>query len=349
VPSRPAASLLRGFSAPVRLEPAPSTEDLERLLAHDDDAFNRWQAAQSLALRAIFARVDALHNGTSAPKATGFVAALKALLTKAEADPAFAALALALPSEIDLAREVGENVDPDILFNARKGLREEIGAALRDDLERLYAAFSDKGAFRPDAAGAGRRALRAATLDLIGAGDAEKGRALALSQFDAASNMTDRLSALGVLALLGGAAREDAFARFYAQFAGDSLVIDKWFALQATIPEEATTQRVLKLMMHHDFSLTNPNRIRALIGAFANANPTCFHALDGSGYDLLTQIVLELDPKNPQIASRLLSSLRSWRTLEPKRRALVEAKLRHILAQPSLSADVKDIATRAIG
>ena len=154
---------------------------------------------------------------------------------------------------------------------------------------------------------------------------------------------------LAALALLGGPAREDALARFHAQFAGDSLVLDKWFALQATIPEASVIHRIAALMTHPDFSLANPNRVRALLGTFANGNLTRFHALDGSGYDLLTRAVLELDGKNPQVAARLLSAWRSWRTLEPRRRTLIEARLRQIVGQERLSADVKDIATRALG
>lgn len=348
IPSQPVVSALRGFSAPVRLEPAPESADLEKLLACDDDPFNRWQAAQSLALRAIFARVDAARAGAPLPSAPGYVAALRTVLSGADADPAFAAQALSLPSETDLAREAGSNVDPDELFAARYGLREEIGRALASGAEAIYARLSEAGPYSPDAASAGRRSLKAVALDLVAAGDPAKGSALAESQFAAAGNMTDRLSALALLAFLGGDAREKAFAAFYAQFEGDALVIDKWFALQATIPEPATTQRVIKLMSHPDFSLTNPNRVRSLIGVFANANLTRFHALDGSGYDLLTKIILELDPKNPQVAARLLSSLRSWRTMEPRRRALIETRLRQIVAQEGLSADTKDIATRAL-
>jgi aminopeptidase N len=347
-PTRPVASLLRGFSAPVRLEPAAADADLAHLLAHDDDPFNRWQAAQSLALRAIFARVAAARDGTPKPDAQGFIHALRSLLKEAGRDPAFVAQALSLPSEIDLAREAGDNVDPDILFEARMGLRGEIGCALAQATGPLYEGLVDDGPFRPDAAGAGRRALRATLLDLVAAGDPESGAALALRQFSEAGNMTDRLSALSVLALLGGAAREDALARFHAQFAGDSLVLDKWFAIQAMIPEESVIHRIAALMTHPDFSLANPNRVRALLGSFANGNLTRFHALDGSGYDLLTRIVLELDGKNPQVAARLLSAFRSWRTLEPRRRTLIETRLRQILAQQSLSADVKDIATRAL-
>ncbi|MBL1258348.1 aminopeptidase N [Methylocystis sp. Sn-Cys] len=348
IPSQPVVSALRGFSAPVRLEPAPESAALEKLLACDDDPFNRWQAAQSLALRAIFARVDAARAGAPLPAAPGYVAALRTILSGADADPAFAAQALSLPSETDLAREAGSNVDPDELFAARFGLREEIGRALASEAEAIYARLSEAGPYSPDAASAGRRSLKTVALDLVAAGDPAKGSALAESQFAAAGNMTDRLAALALLALLGGDAREKAFAAFYAQFEGDALVIDKWFALQATIPEPATTQRVIDLMSHPDFSLSNPNRVRSLIGVFANANLTRFHALDGSGYDLLTKIILELDPKNPQVAARLLSSLRSWRTMEPRRRALIEARLRRIVAQEGLSADTKDIATRAL-
>ena len=348
VPSRPAPSLLRGFSAPVRLEPAPDSADLERLLACDDDPFNRWQAAQTLALRAIFSRVAAAQAGATAPTAPGYIDALKALLTKAEDDPAFAAQALALPSEIDLAREARENVDPDVLFAARMGLRAEIGRAFANDFERLYAAMNNNGPYTPDAASAGRRALRAVALDFVAAGEVAKGAKLAAEQFAHATNMTDRLSALSALTLIGGPARETALEQFYAQFAGDGLVLDKWFALQAMIPEEGTTHRVVTLMTHPEFSLSNPNRVRALLGTFTNGNLTRFHALDGSGYDLLTRVVLELDPRNPQVAARLLSSLRAWRTMEPRRRALIETRLRHILDQPALSADVKDIATRAL-
>ncbi|TLG78994.1 aminopeptidase N [Methylocystis sp. B8] len=344
IPSRPIVSLLRGFSAPVRIEPAPSSEDLERLLAYDDDPFNRWQASQSLALRTIFNRLE-----TGALEAQGLGEALRLLLAKAEADPALVAQALSLPSEIDLAREKATDVDPDVLFDARMSLRAEIGKSLRSDLDDIYARFSDVGAYTPDAASAGRRALRNVALDLLAAGDPERGRSLAMAQFETAGNMTDKLAALATLALLGGHAREEAFARFYAQYAGDALVIDKWFSLQAMIPEEATTQRVLGLMTHREFSMANPNRVRALIGAFANGNLTRFHALDGSGYDLLTSVVLDVDPKNPQLSARLLSALRSWRTMEPRRRDLIEARLKHIVAQESLSADLRDIATRALG
>jgi len=348
----PALSVLRGFSAPVRAEPAPAAEELVRLLAFDDDPFNRWQAGQSLALRTIFARVAARRGeraDAGALAGEDFIAALRRLIGDAEGDPAFTALALTLPTEIDLAREQGDNVDPDVLFEARKSLRRDIGVALGPELQAIYARCADSGPFAPDAASAGKRALRNVALDLVAAGDSIRGGMFAQEQLNTAGNMTDRLAALATLALLGGTAREKAFASFYDAFAQDALVIDKWFSLQATIPEAETTQAVRDLMKHKDFSLANPNRTRALVGAFAAGNPTRFHALDGSGYDILTEVVLALDPKNPQVAARLLSSLRSWRSLEPRRRERAEAALKRVLAAPNLSRDVNDIATRALG
>ena len=349
IASAPALSLLRGFSAPVRLAPKPDSEAMTRLLAHDDDPFNRWQAAQSLGLRAIFARVDHMRGAAPEPDDSAYITALRRLVEQGLGDPAFTAQALALPSETDLAREVGKDVDPDVLFSARTSLRRALGAALVDLLESAYAQFDDGGAaYSPDAASAGRRALRNTALDLIAAGAPRQGETLATRQFEAATNMTDRLAALAVLALLGGEARETAFARFYDHFKDDALVIDKWFALQSTIPEEATTQRVHRLMKHADFSLHNPNRVRSVVGAFASGNLTRFHALDGSGYRLLVDTVLELDPKNPQLAARLLTAMRSWRTLEPRRRTLAEAALKRIAAKSELSRDVSDIVTRTL-
>ncbi|MBI1866868.1 MAG: aminopeptidase N [Methylocystis sp.] len=349
VTSRPVVSLLRGFSAPVRVAPAPTSADLQRLVAHDSDPFNRWQAAQSLALRSIFAAIDALRDNKTPAEERGFFDALRSLLEASEADPAFVAQALTLPSEIDIAREIGHEVDPDIIFAARAQLRQALGSSLANVLHGVYARFASKSGYSPDAASAGRRALRNAALDLIAAGDAAVGAELAQRQFAHAANMTDKLAALSTISLIPGDARDAAFAKFYAQYEGDALVIDKWFALQATIPEFETTERVIGLMRHPAFSLLNPNRVRAVVGAFANGNPTRFHAVDGSGYDLLAATVLDLDANNPQLAARLLSALRSWRSLEERRRVRAERTLRRILDRSPLSPDVADIATRALG
>jgi len=349
VARRPVPSLLRGFSAPVNLDSPLSDDDLLTLLAHDRDMFNRWQAAQTCAIRWMIRAVDAVRHGGTPDDANKISKALAAVLASYEKDPAFTAQAMILPSESDLAREIGQDVDPDAVHYARKILRAQIGRALADDLERVYHALATNDAYSPDAASAGRRALRNATLDLLAAGAPNKGSQLASAQFRAANNMTDQIGALNVLALIPGDAREAALDSFFRAHASDPLVIDKWFALQAMIPEEATLARIKRLMNHHAFSLTNPNRLRSLIGAFATGNLTRFNAADGSGYDLLVETVIAVDPKNPQVAARLLAAFRSWRSLESGRKALAEAALQRVAAVQDLSADVRDIAQRSLG
>jgi aminopeptidase N len=349
VARRPVPSLLRGFSAPVNLDSPLSDDDLLTLLAYDSDMFNRWQAAQTCATRWMIRAVDAVRHGGTPDDASKIGKALGAVLSSFEKDSAFTAQAMILPSESDLAREIGQDVDPDAVHYARKILRAQIGRMLADDLERVYHALGTTQAYSPDAASAGRRALRNAALDLLAASAPNKGSQLASEQFRAANNMTDQIGALNVLALIPGDAREAALDSFFRAHASDPLVIDKWFALQAMIPEEATLARVKRLMNHHAFSLTNPNRLRSLIGAFATGNLTRFNAADGSGYDLLVDIVIEVDPKNPQVAARLLAAFRSWRSLESGRRALAEAALQRVAAVKDLSPDVRDIAQRSLG
>ncbi|WP_395665660.1 aminopeptidase N [Methylocella sp.] len=349
VPERPALSILRGFSAPVRLDYAADEDELLRLIARDGDSFNRWQAAQTYASRLLTRSVADIVAGR-VPQAAdeGFVAAFAALVEDV-GDPAFAAQMIALPSEGDIARDIAENVDPDAVHAARESLRAALGAKLSPQLAAAYARLAPDGPYSPDAASAGRRALRNAALDLLCAGDPETGAPLAQRQFETADTMTDELAALSALAHLGGAAREAALDAFYARHAAEHLVIDKWFALQASIAEPGALSRVKRLMAHPAFSLANPNRARALVGAFATANPTCFNAADGSGFDFLVDTVIELDPKNPQVAARLLSAFKSWRMLESGRGARARAALERVKARAGLSADVRDIVDRSLG
>ena len=336
-------SLFRGFSAPVRIDVGYGVEDLVNLMRNDSDRFNRWQATQTIAARLLVDRATGRGPAQFDPR---FAQALRETLRR-EADPAFCAQCLALPSEGDIAREIGENVDPDAILAARQALRATLGAALAADLSRLHADLASREAYSPDAASAGRRALRNACLDLMVAG-ASEASAIAARQFEAADNMTDRLAALAALVQRPGEARERALAAFERRFAADPLVLDKWFALQAAIPERETLARVRRLMEHPGFSLSNPNRLRALIGAFANANPSQFHRADGEGYECLAGIVIELDRRNPQVAARLLSAFRTWRTMEPGRRLHAEAALRRVAAATPLSPDVSDIVTRSL-
>ncbi len=225
----------------------------------------------------------------------------------------------------------------------------KIGGALNDRLSALHRRMGDNAPYRPDAASAGRRALKNACLDLLAAEGGDDGITLAARQFAGADNMTDRMAALTTLSLHDRPERAAALDDFYRRFEGDPLVIDKWFALQAAIPEPATLERVRKLAAHPAFSFANPNRLRALIGAFAQLNQTQFNRPDGAGYDFLAETALALDGKNPQVAARLLSAFKSWRALEPGRRARAEATLRRVAAAENLSRDTSDIVRRALG
>jgi aminopeptidase N len=350
VARRPALSVLRGFSAPARVEDDLTEEDLIVLLKRDSDSFNRWQALQSLATRLLVRSVTAIRAGAAPKTDPAFVVAHGSVVDDALAggiEPAFAALALALPGEADLAREIGRDVDPDAIRGAREALRGALGRAHAAGLAALHDAMASVGAFSPDAAAAGRRALRNGALAMIVAGDAVEGAARAQKQFAGADNMTETFGALAALATLPGEARERALETFARVYGAEPLTMDKWFALQAQIPEAETLDRVRGLMSHHTFSLANPNRVRSLIGGFS-ANQTQFNRPDGAGYDLLAEIVLKLDSSNPQIAARLLTALRSWRSLESRRRGKAEAALRRIADRNTLSADVRDIVTRSL-
>jgi len=351
VPRRPALSFLRGFSAPVRVEDDLTEDDLIVLSRRDSDNFNRWQALQSLATRVLLRGVKAIRAGRAPERNAGLIAAFGALIEDARAgriDPAFAALAMTLPSEADIAREIGEDVDPDAIYAARKTLRGGLGRAHGDALVQLHRQLAVSSPFSPDAAAAGRRALRNGALALFVDGDVIDGLALAHGQMREADNMTERLGALATIALKPSSTREHTLDAFERRYAMEPLILDKWFALQAQIPERETLERVRALMSHRGFSMSNPNRVRALIGGFS-ANHTQFNRADGAGFALLEEVVVTLDPANPQIAARLLTAMRSWRSLEDERRRQAEAMLKRIAAQPTLSPDVRDIVTRSLG
>jgi aminopeptidase N len=350
VASKPALSFLRGFSAPVRVDDDILEDELIVLSRHDSDRFNRWQSMQSLATRILIRGVAAIRTGGAPERNDAFIAAYGGVLEDARAgriDPAFAALAMGLPSEADIARDIGENVNPSAIFAARDQLRGRLGRAHRAILADLHDHLADSSPFSPTAAHAGRRALRNGALAMLAAGDAIEGVARAEAQLAKANNMTETFGAMSALALVPGAEREKAIESFGRRFAAEPLILDKWFALQAQIPEAGTLDRVRGLMRHHAFSLANPNRVRSLIGGFA-ANQTQFNRADGGGYQLLEEIVVKLDASNPQVAARLLTMMRSWRSLEEGRRALAESALRRVAAQPSLSPDLRDIVTRSL-
>ncbi|MEA2930100.1 MAG: aminopeptidase [Hyphomicrobiales bacterium] len=347
VTARPVLSLNRGFSAPIKVNASLSADDLRFLAAHDSDPFNRWQAVQSLATALLVENVAALRAAKEPREDEGLTGALAATLADGALEPAFVALTLTMPSEADIARDIGRDVDPDTIFMARTHLRVALGLKLGPTLRETYRAMRDDGPFSPDAASAGRRALKNVCLDLLAAAGSSA-IALAARQYWEAGNMTDRMAALGTLSLYAVAERQAAIDDFYRRYSADPLIIDKWFSLQAAIPEAATLERVRVLAAHPAFSMGNPNRVRALIGAFAQANQTQFNRADGAGYDFVVESVRALDGKNPQVAARLATAFRSWRALEPSRRGRAEAALRRLAAETTLSRDVADIVARSL-
>ena len=349
IPERPVLSLNRGFSAPIKVFAETSAEDLQFLAARDSDPFNRWESLQVLATSLLVEGVAELRSGGRPRIDQTLIDALEATLSDPSLEPAFIAQALSMPAEADIAREIGEDVDPDAIFQTRSELRRGIGTKLGPLLEECYAGTEDRGPYRPDAASAGRRALKNACLDLLTMSGKPDAVEMAERQYETADNMTDRMGALTALALHDVPARRRCLEKFYRKYESDPLVIDKWFALQASIPEPGTLDRVQALTAHPAFSFANPNRIRALIGSFAQANQTQFNRVDGAGYEFVARTVIDLDPKNPQVAARLLSAFKSWRALEPGRRVKAEAALRRVAALPTLSRDVNDIVTRMTG
>ena len=347
VPERPVLSLNRGFSAPIKLTSNVSADDLKFLAAHDSDPFNRWQAIQSLANTLLIDNVAAIRASRTERDDEGLIASLAAVMADETLEPAFVALALGMPTESDIARDIGSNVDPDAIFAARARLRTAIGSRLGPQLRETYRGMQNDGPFSPDAASAGRRALKNVCLDLLAAGGTSA-IALAARQYHQAGNMTDRMAALQTLSLYPAPERQAALDDFYRRYSGNPLIIDKWLALQAMIPEAATLDRVQSLTRHQAFSLTNPNRVRALIGGFAQNNQTQFNRADGTGYEFLADTVLALDPKNPQVSARITTAFRSWRALEPTRRARAETALRRMAAAPNLSRDLRDIVDRSL-
>ncbi|MBK1659469.1 aminopeptidase N [Paracraurococcus ruber] len=343
VPAPPVPSLLRGFSAPVRLRGVPR-DRLRFLAVHDTDPFVRWESGQQYAASVMLEMVAAQQRG----EALGFDAALAEAvantLAAADADPAFAAEALVLPGEGFLADQM-EIADPVAIHLVRRHLRAEIGRRCGPALRATYDALADHGPYRIDGASIGRRALRNACLAyLTAAGDT----ALAKAQFDAATNMTDSLAALALLADGDGPAREAALASFHARWRGDDLVLDKWFAIQAMAARPDAIAQVRALQAHPDFDLKNPNRARSLIASFAAGNPSQFHDLSGEGYRFLADAVIALDPVNGSIAARLVGPLGQWRRQSAARGALMRRELQRVLDTPDLSKGTFEKASKAL-
>jgi aminopeptidase N len=348
IPQRPVLSINRGFSAPIKLAANLAPDDQRAIAARDSDPFNRWQAVQTLATTLLVGNVARLRAGHEPEADEGLLHALALILADQKLEPAFIAEALIPPSEADIAREIGRDVDPDAIFRARAGLRALIGLHLNAALTTAYNSLAATGPYSPDAASAGRRMLRNVCLDLLAATQERHAIKLAAQQYETADNMTDRMAALATLSLHAVPERTAALEDFYKRYRDDPLIVDKWLTLQAMTPDPGTLDRVRALIGHPAFSMSNPNRVRSLIGAFAHSNPTQFNRPDGQGFEFVADRILELDPANPQVAARMTTAFRSWRALEAGRRDRAQAALQRIAAAPKLSRDVGDIAERAL-
>ncbi len=348
IPERPVPSLLRGFSAPVTLTSELTRTDLAFLARNDGDEVTRWQALTQLLNAKLTSNAKRVRGGKPATIENSSIKLLGEIAFNVTLDEAFRALCLSIPSESDIARELGANIDPDAILGSRDALISAVAEAHAGKFAQTYSELAQEGSFKPDAAGAGRRALRNVLLDYLSVAEGSSKRAA--TQFKNADNMTDRAAALGVLVQRFGDsdATNHALQAFEARFGNDPLVMDKWFVVQAMQPGNGALDKVRELMTHQLFSLDNPNRTRALIGAFSSGNQTGFNRADGAGYKFFAETILTIDKKNPQLAARLLTAMRSWRSFEPVRREHARESLATIARETGLSADVRDIVERTL-
>lgn len=342
VPRRPIPALMRAFSAPVVLDDGLSIDDRFVQMAHDTDAFTRWEAGQRLMRDAM---LSAATGADSSAAFTAIVKALEAELDRADLDPAFAALALRPPDLPDLVQAAREP-NPDALHHARSSLCGVLAAHLGPRLHTICSAASPQP-FSPDASQAGRRALKSACIALL-AHDLHAGVGAAQSAFVTATNMTESMAALEALSIAPAPVFDGALQAFYDRWRERPLVIDKWFSVQAGSVRQDWAVRLASLRSHADFTLRNPNRARALVMAFASRNLVGFHQPDGSGYRFLADAALETDAFNPALAARLLTPFESWRRFDAERQSAARAVLEQLRACPTLSANALEMIDRTL-
>jgi aminopeptidase N len=336
--AKPVPSILRNFSAPVKLTTDLSDDDLKFLMVHDSDGFNRWEAGQTYALRALNTLID------TGELDEGLLVSLASLLDQAaqgKGDKALLAKALGLP-DIQIIAQSRASVDPDAIYSAREQVRESFAKQNRATLMSVYAANAETGPYGITPGDMARRSLKNTVLGYL------DDPALAAEQYEKATNMTDRVAALSVLTDHEGSQRDAAYDDFYRRFKNYPLVIDKWFSLQAIGVNDNAIARIKGLARHTDFTLKNPNRARSLYGAFAMNNPVVFHRKDGAGYTLLKEAVIELNAINPQIAARMLTPLREWRRYTQDRQEKMKSVLNEIASASKLSPDVFEIVSKSL-
>lgn len=345
VESRPVPSLLRGFSAPVKLAYPWSSADLATLMAHDSDAFMRWEAAQLLAQREILDNVGACSKNDQMSVSEDLVDAFRTLLSDQDTDPALVAEAMTLPGEDYLAEQM-EIVDVDGIHEARKFVKSTLAKKLEDAFESRYRELGTREPYDKSPRSMARRSLRNVCLSFLF--ECDSGVELAKNQLATSDNMTDTLAALQGMVWNRKPGADAALRAFEKRWKEDELVMDKWFSMQASVPGDDTADSVHKLLSHPGFSIRNPNKVRSLIGVFSMSNPTGFHAASGNGYRLHASQVIALDRLNPQVAARMAGAFNSWTRYDQPRREKMKSELSRIASSEGLSPDVSEIINNAL-
>jgi aminopeptidase N len=340
-------SILRGFSAPVKLVMERSLEELAFLLSYDSDTFNRWEAGQQLAGQIISGLIADIQNNRKMQVNPIIITAFKEVMEQSWCDLSYFSLLLGLPSESYLAEQM-QVVDVEAIHKAREFVVLTLAKQLQTQFKTLYLDNhkDESGLF--DSGAIGRRRIKNMCLGYLGRLKQQDIQQWSQQQFDTAKNMTDQMAALAVIVNSSHPAKQQCLAGFYQQWQTEALVIDKWFALQASSHNPDTFATVQALMQHPAFDLKNPNRVRALIGAFSQANPLHFHAANGQGYQFLSSQIIALNTLNPQVASRMLSPLTSWRRYDAGRQALMKAQLERIMTTEAISIDVYEVASKSL-
>ncbi|RNM26589.1 aminopeptidase N [Dickeya undicola] len=347
VPCQPVPSLLREFSAPVKLNYAWSDEQLTFLMRHASNAFSRWDAAQSLL--ANYIRLNVARHQQKQPLSLPMhvVDAFRGVLLDDQLDPMLASQILSLPSENEMA-ELFDVIDPEAIAAVRQSLVQTLAQEMADELLAVYRA-NKLASYRVDQQDMGKRALRNLCLSYLAFADRSQADALAAAQFTDADNMTDSLAAMAAAVAAQLPCRDTLLAAFDERWHQDGLVMDKWFTLQASSPASDVLNRVRELLNHRSFSLNNPNRLRSLVGSFCAGNPSAFHAVDGSGYQFLTEMLSDLNTRNPQVASRLIEPLIRLKRYDSNRQALMRQALETLKGLENLSGDLFEKITKALG
>jgi len=344
---RPVVSILRGFSAPVKLIMERSLQELAFLLSYDSDTFNRWEAGQQLAGKIIAGLIADWQNGKALKINPIIITAYKKVLAQAEKDLSYFALLLGLPSESYLAEQM-QVIDVEAIHEAREFVKQTLAEQLQAEFKTLYLNYhrDESGLFDSDATG--RRRIKNIALGYLSKLGCQDIQQWSERQFYTAKNMTDQLAALADIVNNPHPARQQCLDSFYRQWHADALVIDKWFSLQATSCMPDTFATVQTLMTHPAFDIRNPNRVRSLIGAFSQANPLHFHAANSQGYKFLADQIILLNSLNPQVASRMMTALTSWRRYDSIRQTLMKAQLERIMTTEAISRDVYEVASKSL-